>query len=74
MCGMCAGVPGCAWVCPGVYGCARVYLGVRRCAQVCGGVPGCVWVCIGVRWVGAGVRDHVRVYVDLHGGRHAWVG
>ena len=45
MCGMCAGVCGCAWV----------YLGVRGCAQVCAGVLGCVRVCMGVRWVCAGV-------------------
>ena len=46
MCGMCAGV----------CGCARVYLGVRGCAQVCAGVLGCVRVCMGVRWVCAGVH------------------
>ena len=71
---MCVGVRGCTWVCAGVRGCAQVCAGVPSVCGYAWVFGGCVRVCMGVRWVGAGVRDHVRVYVDLHGGRHAWVG
>ena len=53
MCGMCAGVYGCAWVCPGVLGCAQVCTGVPGCTLVCAGVHGCVQVSTGIhRYVG----------------------
>ena len=69
MCGMCAGVCGCAQVCvgvrryvqvcAGVRGCARVCQGVRRCVRVCAVVPGCAQVCMGVWWVCEGVGESV---------------
>ena len=42
MCGMCAGVCGCAQVYPGgVRRCVRVFAGVHKCARVCAGMHGC---------------------------------
>ena len=61
VCGLCAGVPGCAWVCTGACRCALVCVGVckgvrrvhsaGRCVPVGTGVCGSEWmstsVCMG---------------------------
>ena len=85
MCGMCAGVCGCAQVCPGgVRRCVRVFAGVHKCARVCAGMHGCsvggcgcgreyANVCRCAR-VSTGVRDCARVCIDLHRGTHICVG
>ena len=73
MCGMCAGVCGCALVCAGMRRCTWLCADVHGCVQVCAsvrvcaGVDGYVWVCAGVRRC---VRVCTGVCVDMHGYTH----
>ena len=70
MCGMCAGVPGCAQVCLGVRRCERVCGGVPGCARVCTSVRGCAWVCAGVYGCAqlcVGVRRFAQEYTYMCG-------
>ena len=62
MCGVCAGVRGCAQVCVGVHGCAQVCPGMRKCTYMYMGVCGCEWVGVAVHgcvWKCAGVCECV---------------
>ena len=49
MCGVCAGLPGYAWVCAGMHGFAQMWAGMRGYVQVCAGVCVDMHRCVHVR-------------------------